>query len=111
TNLKIIMASGQSNADTMAQMLLQGSDDCVTKPFSAAQLQARVKSLLRLKDAQDRNDLLKQQMLSVNHQLEDMLHARNSDLAEARNALVLALAKLVEHRGNETGAHLTRLQE
>jgi response regulator RpfG family c-di-GMP phosphodiesterase len=39
-----------------------------------------------------------------------MLTARDSDLVQARNALVLTLAKLVEHRDNETGAHLVRLQ-
>ena len=30
---------------------------------------------------------------------------------QARNALVMALAKLVESRDTETGAHLLRLQE
>ncbi len=39
-----------------------------------------------------------------------MLTARDSDLVHARNALVLALARLVGHRDNETGAHLVRLQ-
>lgn len=110
-NMKIIMASGNANTDTMAHMLLRGADDFVTKPFSVAQLQSRVKSLLRLKDAQDRAEQLKHQLLSVNHELEQSLSARDSDLVEARNALVLALAKLVEHRASETGCHLVRLQK
>lgn len=109
-NMKIIMASGNANADTMAHMLLRGADDFVTKPFSVAQLQSRVKSLLRLKDAQDRAEQLKHQLLAVNRELEQSLSARDSDLVEARNALVLALAKLVEHRASETGSHLARLQ-
>ncbi|MBI3407645.1 MAG: protein kinase [Planctomycetes bacterium] len=109
-NLKIIMASGQPNSDTMAHMLLHGADDFLTKPFSVVQLQSRVKSCLRLKDAQDRTDILNHHLLAVNRQLEQSLSARNSDLVEARNALVLALAKLVEHRANETDSHLARLQ-
>jgi response regulator RpfG family c-di-GMP phosphodiesterase len=109
-NLKIIMASGGANGDNMAQMLLAGADDFVTKPFSLAQLQARAKAALRLKEAQDRSDLLNRHLLAVNHQLEESLGSRNADLVQARNALVLALAKLVENRANESGTHLLRLQ-
>jgi response regulator RpfG family c-di-GMP phosphodiesterase len=109
-HLKVIMASGGNNSDTMAKMLLAGADDFLTKPFSVVQLQARIKAALRLKDAQDRSDTLNQHLLAVNYELEQSLGSRDSDLVQARNALVLALAKLVEHRASETGAHLVRLQ-
>lgn len=109
-NLKVIMFSGQSNSDVMAQMMLSGADDFITKPFSVLQLKARVKTALRLKEAQDRSDVLKQHLLTVNQQLEQGISDRNSDLVDARNALVLSLAKLVEHRASETGQHLVRMQ-
>ncbi|MCI0380609.1 MAG: protein kinase [Gemmataceae bacterium] len=109
-NLKIMMASGNANTDAMAQMMLHGADDYITKPFSVTQLQSRVQSLLRLKEAQDRAETLNRHLLAVNHQLEHNLRASNSDLVDARNALVVALAKLVEHRANESGQHLLRLQ-
>jgi putative two-component system response regulator len=110
-NLKVIMASGGANADVMAQLLLSGADDFITKPFSVVQLQARVKSALRLKEAQDRSDVLNRHLLAVNLELERSLGARDSDLIDARNALVLALAKLVEHRASESGEHLQRIQK
>jgi response regulator RpfG family c-di-GMP phosphodiesterase len=109
-HLKVIMVSGGSSADEMSQMLLAGADDYMTKPFSLIQLQARVESALRLKGVQDRSDLLTRHLLKVNSELEQNLTARDSDLVDARNALVLALAKLVEHRHTETGTHLMRLQ-
>jgi putative two-component system response regulator len=109
-NLKIIMASGNANADVMAHLLLSGADDFLTKPFSLAQLKARIKAALRLKDAQDRNDVLNRHLLAVNHELEHSLRSRQSDIIDARNALVLALAKLVERRASETEAHLVRMQ-
>ena len=59
---------------------------------------------------QGRSDLLTRHLLTVNAELEQNLTARDSDLVHARNALVLALAKLVEHRYTETGTHLMRLQ-
>src|SRR5260370_31348900 len=94
----------------MAQLLADGADDYPTKPFSLIQLQARVQAAVRLKEAQDRSDRLNRNLLAVNAELEGNLDARDSDLVEARNALVLALAKMVEYRDFETGAHLQRLQ-
>ncbi len=107
---KVVMLSGRYSSDEMAQMLLAGADDYLTKPFSVVQLLGRVKSVLRLKDAQDRSEMLNRHLLAVNAQLEQNLNSRDSDLVHARNGLVLALAKLVAHRDIETGAHLMRIQ-
>jgi len=104
------MFSGTSNGDELSRILLAGADDFLTKPFSMVQLRARVKSALRLKDAQDRSDVLNRQLLGLNGELEQTLEARDGELIRARNGLVLALAKLVEHRSAETGSHLMRLQ-
>src|SRR5262249_30444625 len=58
----------------------------------------------------DRSDVLNRELLTVNAELEQALEARDDELLRARNGLVLALAKLVEHRSTETGKHLLRLQ-
>ena len=50
-----------------------------------------VKSALRLKDAQDRSDILNRELLTVNAELEQALEARDGELIHARNGLVLAL--------------------
>ena len=109
-HLKIVLMSGRSDPDVMASMLLAGADDYLIKPFTPLQLQARVQAALRLQTAQERGDELNGELLLLNRNLEAHLRARDSDLVEARNALVLALAKLVESRDIETGAHLLRLQ-
>jgi response regulator RpfG family c-di-GMP phosphodiesterase len=108
--LKIIMFSGRTAPDDLAQMLLTGADDYLIKPFTPMQLQARVQAALRLKAAQERSDLLNHDLLVVNRELEQHLNARAGDLIQARNALVLALAKLAEYRDTETGEHLLRIQ-
>ena len=109
-NLKIVMFSGAAGGDELSRILLAGADDFLIKPFSTIQLRARVKSALRLKDAQDRSDLLTRNLLTVNAEMEKSLQDRDVEIIHARNGLVLALAKLVEHRSKETGPHLMRLQ-
>jgi response regulator RpfG family c-di-GMP phosphodiesterase len=109
-HLKVIMFSGRTTCDDMAQMLLAGADDYLPKPFSLVQVQARIKTALRFKDAQDRAEILNQHLRATNRELESSLTARDSCLVQARNSLVLALSKLVEYRDSETGHHLVRMQ-
>lgn len=109
-NLKVVMFSGAAGGDELSRILLAGADDFLIKPFSTVQLRARVKSALRLKDAQDRSDMLNRNLLAVNAEMEKTVQDRDVEIIHARNGLVLALAKLVEHRSAETGPHLMRLQ-
>jgi response regulator RpfG family c-di-GMP phosphodiesterase/serine/threonine protein kinase len=111
THMKVIMFSGTATSDELAKMLSAGADDFLIKPISIATLQGRVFSALRMKDAQDRGDSLNRQLQAVNEELERNVNAKEGDLVHARNALVLALAKLVEHRDGQTGARLTRMQQ
>ena len=109
-NLKIIMISGRATADDLANLMLAGADDYLVKPFSGTQLKARVHTALQLKDSQDRSEIVYSHLLGANRELEDSLQARDSDLLDAHNALVVALADLVAIRDHETGDHLQRLQ-
>jgi putative two-component system response regulator len=104
------MCSGTTCADEMAEMLLAGADDYLTKPASAVQLRARARAALLLKGTQDRSDLLLRQLLEMNTALEKDLHASDSHLVHARNALALALARLVQLRTAEPCGRLRRLQ-
>ncbi len=109
-HLKVVMFSGNASGDELSRLMLAGADDFLTKPFSMVQLRARVQAALRLKDAQDRSDVLNRHLLKLNGELERLIEDRDGELLHARNGLVLALAKLVEHRSTETGSHLLRLQ-
>ena len=95
----------------MSALLALGANDYLSKPISRQQLVARVKAALFHKATQDRSELLNQEMLAINAELERSLITRQSDLVQARNALVFALAKIVESRSQETTAHLTRMSQ
>jgi cyclic di-GMP phosphodiesterase len=109
--LKVILLSGSTTGDDLSRILLAGADDFLTKPFSLVQLRARVHAALRLKAAQDRAEVLNHDLNVVNAALEANLTAKNGELFDARGALVLAMAKLVEHRSTETGPHLLRVRQ
>ncbi len=109
-HLKVMMFSGRTSGDDLSRLLAAGADDFLVKPFSVVQLRSRVKAMLRLKDAQDRSDLLSRQLAASNADLERALNSRDGELVHARGAMVLAMARLVEQRSTETGSHLLRLQ-
>jgi response regulator RpfG family c-di-GMP phosphodiesterase len=109
-NLKIIVVSGRGDQDELAMSLPRGADDYIPKPFRPPQLDAKVRHLLHLKDAQDRADRMAEQLRMTNIQLESGLRARDADVRQAHNALLLGLAKMAESRDGETAGHLHRLQ-
>lgn len=109
-HMKVVMFSGNVGAEYLSQLLLDGADSYLTKPFTLVQLRAHVQAMLHWKEAQDRTDALTQSLERTNAALEQALTMRDGELIQARNGLVMALAKMVEQRSNETGPHLFRVQ-
>jgi response regulator RpfG family c-di-GMP phosphodiesterase/serine/threonine protein kinase len=109
-HLKIVIVSGQGDANALAEALPRGADDYVSKPFEPRQLAAKVEHALRLKEAQDRAALLAEQLLDTNRRLQESLSARLADVRQAHNALLFTVAKMAESRDGETAGHLRRLQ-
>jgi response regulator RpfG family c-di-GMP phosphodiesterase/serine/threonine protein kinase len=108
--LRVLLVSGAAPPDELAKSLLAGADDFLTKPFSAVQLQGRVQAALRLQRLLDHADGLSRHLRSISADLERTLADRDGDLAQARSALVLALANVVGQRATETEGHLLRVQ-
>ncbi|MCX7666816.1 MAG: protein kinase [Gemmataceae bacterium] len=111
TNLKVIMFSGHTTPEEMAEMLARGADDFLTKPFSVAQLLARVQNMLRLKKAQDKASALNAHLKSMNLQLEQSLKSYSGNSSNARNALISAIARLIDQRDQRLPGHLIRMQK
>jgi response regulator RpfG family c-di-GMP phosphodiesterase len=109
-HLKILLFSRRSDPQTLTEALAHGADDAIAKPFDPRQLAAKVQYTLRLKDAQDRADVLAHNLLLTNQQLEHSLHARASDVRQAQDALLFGMAKMAESKEDETAGHLRRLQ-
>jgi response regulator RpfG family c-di-GMP phosphodiesterase len=110
-HLKVILLGDEAEANLLAEAVLEGADDFVPRPIDPTQFAAKVQHMMRLKDAQDRADLLARHLLAVNRQLEHSLKARAHDVVQAQDALLFAMAKMAESRAGETAGHQRRLQQ
>jgi response regulator RpfG family c-di-GMP phosphodiesterase/serine/threonine protein kinase len=109
-NLKIVLVSGDMAAEDLTRLLLEGADEVLPKPAQAATWAARIKAVLRLKEAQDRGDWVNRHLITTNQKLKQKLTSRDGDLVRARHAMVMGLAQLVRYRENASDAHLLRLE-
>jgi len=101
--LKVLVVGPAEAAGTSADDVLPPADVPALLPF-------RCDGLLRLKQAEERAQLLTAQNQLTAHQLQESLRARADDVREAHNALLFAMAKMAESREGETPGHLRRLQ-
>ncbi len=86
-SIPIIMVTALDSKDDLACALSAGADDFISKPLSGQELRARVKSMLRIKYAQDRI----QSLLSLR---EEMTNAIVHDLRNPITAILLANSSL-----------------
>jgi response regulator RpfG family c-di-GMP phosphodiesterase len=107
---KVLMVSGAEALEDLAAPPSRGPDDYLVKPLGPAQLAARVRHALRLKEAQDCAVRLAAELREAHRQLQLSLDARDADVHRAHDALLYAMAKMAESRDGETPGHMRRLQ-
>lgn len=66
----ILMLSGRRDLDALGQAFMAGASDFVTKPIEPVELQARVRTLLRLKREQERRQARERQLVESNRELQ-----------------------------------------
>lgn len=108
--MKVVVMSGGYNRDQLIGTLPAGADDCLTKPFSGLELDAKVQAVVRLKVAQELADRftggLQDPLANDCPPLSD-----SGSVSEIRDGLVMALALLVERKNNRAGGRPVRLRE
>ncbi len=112
----VILITGVNDLDTRVRGLLAGADDFLNKPFMLPELQARIKSLSKVKLY---HDFLK----NYQKKLEEEVEKKTADLLKANLDLKIAyeeikdlsletiyrLAKAAEYRDEHTGYHIQRI--
>jgi response regulator RpfG family c-di-GMP phosphodiesterase/serine/threonine protein kinase len=107
-HLKLLLLTDSPEEEGDAEVLC---DDQVPLTGLAGGLLTRVRLAVRLKDAEERADRLASHLLATNGQLEQVVQQRDNTAHQAQDVLIFAMAKMAELRGQETGAHLLRMQQ
>ena len=102
--LPVVMVTA-SEAQQKVRAIEAGADDFITKPFDQAELLARVKSLVRVKNYQDTIRRQSEELETWNRQLEERVQAQVAELERAtrlRRFLPPQMAEMVLDSGDES---------
>lgn len=98
----LLFLSGESKPRNIVRGFQAGAVDYVTKPIILEVLLARLETHLNLarlrKEAEDKNN-----------QLEALVAKKVKQITASQMGTITALAKLAEHRDEDTGSHLERV--
>lgn len=115
-DIGVILITGVNDLETRVKGLLAGADDFLNKPFMVPELQARMKSLSRVKLYHDfLKDYQKKLELEIERKTADLLKI-NLNLQMAINEIkdlsleiIYRLGKAAEYRDEHTGYHIQRI--
>jgi putative nucleotidyltransferase with HDIG domain len=100
----VILVTARSGAEMLAEGIESGADDYIAKPFSAVELKARVRSLLRMRQVEA-------ELALANRNLK----MRTSDLIDRQRALFISMVKslvsALEAKDIYTRHHSARVTE
>jgi putative two-component system response regulator len=108
--IPVIFISALSDATEKVKGFQVGGVDYITKPFQIEEVQARIRTHLKLRQFQfelEQHNLHLEEM--VQNQVREIL-AVNKRLQDAQMATILAMSKVAEGRDDDTGKHIERVQ-
>lgn len=101
-SVPIVMVTVLGDRESRLKGLEVGAEEFLTKPVERAELQVRVKNLLKLKAYSDF-------LAAHNHLLEEQVVARTRQLSESYRDTIFALARASEFHDEDTGLHVRRV--
>jgi len=102
-NIPIIFLTAKSDSDSELKGLSLGAIDYIIKPFSPPLLLKRIETHLLVESQ-------KEELLNYNKNLQSLVDAKTKTVLELQNAILKAMAEIVENRDDITGKHLERTQ-
>ena len=102
-NIPVIFLTAKSDNDNELEGLSLGAIDYIIKPFSPPLLLKRIETHLLVESQ-------KKELLNYNKNLQTLVEAKTKTVLELQNAILRAMAELVENRDDITGKHLERTQ-
>ncbi|MBF0259397.1 MAG: response regulator [Desulfamplus sp.] len=101
--IPVIFISALNETKDIIKAFSSGGVDYITKPFQIAEVKARVSTHLKIHQLQVE---LEKHNLNLNKLVKEQVQ----EISESQIATIFALAKLAEHRDDDTGTHLFRIR-
>jgi len=98
----VIVVTGRGDTALKSQALDAGAIDLLNKPVARGDLLARIRSALRLSEAEAR-------LRQNNEELEMRVAERSYQLSASRLEILWKLGKAAEYRDEQTGTHVVRV--
>ena len=109
-NIPIIFITSEIDPLSLNKAFELGAVDYIKKPFDTLEVNARLKTHLKLKIAEDR---LKDQNAILEHKVAERtrkLEEKNIEITEVKRETVSRLCLAAELRDTDTGSHIKRIQ-
>lgn len=95
SEVPVIVITADQSLEAQIRAFELGASDIITKPFEAYVVKRRVKNVIEL--------------YQHRHNMEELIWEQASELREANDIVIEALASAVEHRSFESGQHIRRI--
>jgi putative two-component system response regulator len=103
-DVPVIFISALTETEGKVKAFRRGGVDYVTKPFQIEEVEARVETHLKLRNAQA-------ELSRYNRYLEQLVEEKVKEVSESQMSTIFAMVKLAESRDDETGTHIWRVRE
>jgi putative two-component system response regulator len=101
-DVPIVMVTTSDERDVRLAALQCGATEFLTKPIDVAEVQARIRNMLKLREAQNK-------LRDKAAWLEGEVKKATAALAAREEEVIMRLSRAAEHRDAETGDHLVRM--
>jgi putative two-component system response regulator len=108
--IPLIVVTQHDQEELLCDLLSDGANDYITKPFSHEELRARVGSHLRTRHLYKEQQRLNKELNEVNACLEDRIRERTQELYEANLETIKKLALVCDYKDLDTGNHINRVK-
>jgi putative two-component system response regulator len=107
-HIPVIFLTGRSEADDELEGLTLGAIDYITKPFQPQLLLKRVEVHLLVESQKKTLETQAEELKNFNDNLQKLVEKKTQKVLELQDALLLAMAEMVECRDVITGGHIER---
>lgn len=101
-DVPIVMVTTSDEREVRMAALDCGATEFLTKPIDIAEVQSRIRNMLKLREAQNK-------LRDKATWLESEVRKATTALASREEEIILRLSRAAEHRDSETGNHILRM--